>query len=63
MAEITSPRIESVSDPAAGPRSGPEDQPAKKTRLKTPAPGKPLAHVPEISQLEEEEKHKLDEMA
>lgn len=60
MAEILSPRIESITDP--GP--GPQDQSAKKTRLKTTAPGKPPPpHVPEISQPEEEEKHELDEMA
>jgi hypothetical protein len=60
MAEIASPRIESISDP--GP--GPQDQPSKKTRLKTTSPWKsPPPHVPEISQPEEEEKHKLDEMA
>ena len=60
MAEITPPRIEPISDA----NSGPQDQPAQKPRAKAAAAGKPAApHVPEVSAPEEEDKHKLDEMA
>ena len=60
MAEITSSRIESISDP----NSGPQEQPAQKPRAKAAAAGKPTpSHVPEVSAPEEEEKHELDEMA
>jgi hypothetical protein len=60
MAEITPSRIESISDP----NSGPQEQPAPKPRAKAAAAGKPASpHAPEISAPEEEEKHKLDEMA
>jgi hypothetical protein len=60
MAEITPPRIESISDA----NSGPPDQPAPKPRAKAAAAGKPAPpHVPEVSAPEEEDKHELDEMA
>ena len=59
MAEIVSPRIESISDP--GP--GTQDQFAKNARHKAKDSEKSPPHVPEISQPEEEDKHELDEMA
>ncbi len=60
MEEIAPPRIESVADP--GP--GPQDQSARKPRLKAAVAGKPVSpNTPEISAPEEEEKHELDEMA
>ena len=60
MAEIISPRIESITDP--GP--GPQDQSTRNARPKAKASGKSTpSQVPEISQPAEEEKHNLDEMA
>jgi hypothetical protein len=60
MAEITSSRIESISDP----NSGPQDQQHQKPHAKAAAAGKPATpHLPEVSAPEEEEKHELDEMA
>jgi hypothetical protein len=60
MAEITPPRIESISDP----NSGPPDQPGQKPRAKAAAAGKAVPpQPPEVSAPEEEEKHELDEMA
>ncbi|MBZ5659223.1 MAG: hypothetical protein LAO08_02345 [Acidobacteriia bacterium] len=59
MAEIVSPRIESIFDP--GP--GPQDLSAKSARPKAKGAGKSPPQVPEISQPEDEEKHELDEMA
>ena len=60
MAEISPPRIESISDPG----SGPQDQPGQNPRVK-PAVAVKLHSppLPEISSPEEEEKHALDEMA
>jgi hypothetical protein len=60
MTEITPSRIESISDP----NSRPQEQPAQKSRAKAAAAGKPTPpQVPEVSAPEEEDKHKLDEMA
>jgi hypothetical protein len=60
MAEILPPRIGSISDP----NSGPQDQPAPKPRVKAVAPAKPNPpQDPDISSAEEEDQHKLDEMA
>ncbi|MBZ5642907.1 MAG: hypothetical protein LAO19_09130 [Acidobacteriia bacterium] len=59
MAEIVSPRIESIFDP----RPGSQEQSAKHARPKDKAAGKPQQQLPEISQPEEDEKHELDEMA
>jgi len=60
MAEITPPRIESISDP----NSGSQEQPAQKPRTKVAIGAKPASPpVPEISAPEEDEKHELDEMA
>jgi hypothetical protein len=60
MADIVTPRIESISEP----HTGPHDQPAPKQNAKGAAAGKtsPLS-VPQIGTPEEEDKHKLDEMA
>jgi hypothetical protein len=60
MAEITPPRIESISDPNSGPR----DQPAQKPRAKAAVAAKSVPQqAPEVSAPEEEDKHELDEMA
>jgi len=60
MAEIVPPRIESISDP----NSGPQDQPAPKPRVRAVVATKPDSPpLPDISPVEEEDKHKLDEMA
>ncbi|MBZ5698066.1 MAG: hypothetical protein LAN18_05910 [Acidobacteriia bacterium] len=60
MAEIISPRIESIADPG----TGPQDQSAHKPRVKAAVAGEPASpNTPEISAPEEEEKHELDEMA
>jgi hypothetical protein len=60
MADITPPRIESISDP----NSGLQDQPPPKPRVKAAAAGKPAPpHVPQVSAPGEEEIHELDEMA
>lgn len=61
MAEITPPRIELISDP----NTGTQEQPAQKPRAKAAAAGKPspLSRLPEVSAPEEEDQHKLDEMA
>jgi hypothetical protein len=60
MADIVTPRIESISQP----HTGPHDQPAPKQNAKGAAEGKAsLQSVPQIGTLEDEDKHKLDEMA
>jgi hypothetical protein len=61
MVEITPPRIESIANPG----SGPQDQPAKRSRAKAAAAGKPAPQAfPMIDAAEgDEEKHQLDEMA
>jgi hypothetical protein len=60
MAEISPPRIESISDP----NSGPQDQPAPNPRAKQDVAAKPAPpRVPEVSAPEEEDQHQLDEMA
>jgi hypothetical protein len=60
MAEILTPRIESISDP----RSGPQDQQAQKHPPKVaPAEKQASPPVPQIGAAEEEDKHNLDEMA
>jgi hypothetical protein len=60
MAEIVPPRMGSISDP----NSGSPDQPAPKPRVKAAVAHKPVPPpAPDISPMEEEDKHELDEMA
>jgi hypothetical protein len=60
VAEISPPRVESISDP--NPRS--QDQPAKKPRVKPVAGQQPAPpHAPEVSTPDDEDKHELDELA
>ncbi len=60
MAEIVPSRIDSLSDP----NSGPQDQPARKPRAKAATAEKPNpAPDPDLGPPDEQDKHKLDEMA
>jgi hypothetical protein len=60
MAEILPPRIGSISDP----NSGPQDQPAPKSRAKAVVTLKPEPPSdPDLNSAEEEDTHELDEMA
>jgi hypothetical protein len=60
MAEISGPRIESISDPG----SGSQEPPREKPQVKPYAAWKPdPSKTPEIGAPEEEEKRQLDEMA
>jgi len=60
MAEILSPRIESIPEP----RSGPQDKPAQERQAKAVAARKRTAFTaPQIGAADEEDKHNLDEMA
>jgi hypothetical protein len=60
MAEISGPRIESITDP--GP--GSQDEPYPKPPAKGVVPAKPSPPgLPEIGARDEQEKPKLDEMA
>jgi hypothetical protein len=60
MAEISTPRIEGISD--AGP--GSTESSEQKPRPKPDAAEKPAAvKAPEIGEADEEEKRELDEMA
>jgi hypothetical protein len=64
MAEISPPRIESISDPNSGSQDRSQDQPAPKPPAKQNAAAKPAApRAPEVSAPEEEDQHQLDEMA
>ena len=63
MAEISAPRIESISDHSSD-SAAKQEQAAQNPRVKTVNTAKPAQpQVPEISSPEEEEKHDLDEMA
>jgi len=60
MADITSPRIESIPES----RSGTRDTPDRKQQAKAAAAGKQASiPAPQIGAPEEEDKHNLDEMA
>ena len=60
MAEIAPPHIESIADTG----TGTPEQPAEKSRVKTPPEAKTAPpKAPAIGNPEEQEKHNLDEMA
>jgi hypothetical protein len=65
MAEISAPRIESISDQGSGSGSpDAQEQPVPNARVKPAVPAKiSPSRVPEISPPAEEDKHDLDEMA
>jgi|GEM_PF-4744886 len=64
MAEISPPRIESISDRDSGPGSEPQGQPPHPARAKAADPSKSTTPgSPEISPPGEDERHNLDEMA